>query len=80
MRTLDLRSVYFQGSNEDDEQFFWYGVDIDNINRIFIDILDGGKLESENNIWLIFRDFVKVLLTCRKVILLTTVDLAFPSK
>ena len=45
----------------------WYGIDADNMNRIFLDILDGGKMEKENNIWLIFRDFVKVLLLNRKV-------------
>ena len=64
---LKSKECFFQESDEDDDKFFWYGVDVDNMNKIFLEILEGGRVSCENNIWLIFRDFIKVLLTHRKV-------------
>jgi hypothetical protein len=56
-----------QDTDEQEDVYFWYGIDFDNMNKIFLDILEGGRVGDENNMWFIFRDFVKVMFKNRKV-------------
>ena len=59
--------ITFQDTEQEDDVYFWSGVDFDKLNKIFLNILNGGE-DKENNIWLVFRNFIKVLLNNRKVL------------
>ena len=73
LRTLSYNNLSWftkEENEEGEDAYSWHGIDLAKLYPIFLDILNGGKKETENNIWLVFRDFVQIMLKNRKVIFL----------